>query len=199
MATRHYAGERIEEIADLVRKELDLTVSVTTSSLLEALKRLGIKITPKDYCDLLKAEVVRHSKYDFEIYYRPDWSDKTLLWNLSAALGEILLGDFSQDNAAVYTGEYQFFTESGYKENIHKLLCTASHFENSITSCTNPGDLRAIIEENTYKDSYLNYFVQTLYDFYTDTLIRIQVTGGKRNHTYYLKFPKIQDKENADI
>ena len=44
--------------------------------------------------------------------------------------------------------------------------------------------------------------VQCMYDFYTDTLIRIQICGGRYDYGYYIKFQKGQENDSwmsADI
>ena len=86
-------------------------------------------------------------------------------------------------------------TSAGYPEDITQVIENVNQFEDGIIRCEDASDLRDIIRENIDRQSYPHCFVQCMYDFYTDTLIRIQICGGSQDYEYYIQFPKKQ--ENA--
>ena len=86
----------------------------------------------------------------------------------------------------------------GYPEDINKVIHNVARFEDDIIRCEDASDLRQIIHENMDEKSCLNYYVQCMYDFYTDTLMRIQICGGRYDYEYYIRFPKKQEDKNHE-
>jgi len=195
MSTPQYSRASIEEFADKIRSELGLVPPITASDIKRAYEKLGIKLTSRRDCSL-DSNIRRLAPFDYEVFYDPEWSDQTFVWNMSTVLGHILLYDIYQDGKKhVYTGRYQCLTSAGYHEDINKVIKNVNQFEDDIIRCEDASDLRDIIRENIDRQSYQHCFVQCMYDFYTDTLIRIQICGGGQDYEYYIRFPKKQ--ENA--
>lgn len=195
MSAPQYSRQDIEEFADKIRSELGLVPPITASDIKHAYEKLGIKLTACRDCSL-DNNIRRLAPFDYEVFYDPEWSDQTFVWNMSAALGYILLYGCHQDSEKhTYTGGYQCLTSDGYPEDIAKVVKNVNRFEGDIIRCEDASDLRDIIRENIDRQSYQHCFVQCMYDFYTDTLIRIQICGGGQDYEYYIRFPKKQ--ENA--
>lgn len=196
MITPEYSRQNIEDLAEMIRKDLGLTSPITADDMRQAYDKLGIKLTPKRNCSL--DNIKRLAPFEYEVEYDPDWDDQKLVWNLSASLGHILLYGLHEDKVKnIFTGEYECLTPEGYPEDISKVIHNVSQFEDGIKRCEDVFDIRENIHVNMDKKSNLNYFVQSAYDFHSDTLIRVQICGGARDYTYYLRFPKVHAEVNT--
>lgn len=190
MITPEYSRQNIEEFAELLRNDLGLTPPITADDMRQAYAKLGIKLTPKHNCSL--DNIKRLAPFEYEVEYDPDWDNQKLVWKLSASLGHILLYCLHKDKEkCVYVGDYECFTSEGYPEDINKVIHNIAQFEDGIKRCEDVFDIRENIHVNMDKKSNLNYFVQSAYDFHSDTLIRVQICGGARDYTYYIRFPKV--------
>lgn len=198
MSTPKYSRQSIDNFADKIRNDLGLKPPITASDMRYAFNKLGIKLTSKRNCDL-DDNIKRLAPFKYEVFYDPDWNDQKFTWNMSAALGHILLYGIHYDGAKhIYTGKYQCLTSKGYPEDINKVIHNVAQFEDDIIRCEDASDLRQIIHENMDKKSCISYYVQCMYDFYTDTLMRIQICGGRYDYEYYIRFPKTQEVENHE-
>ena len=192
MSTPKYSRQSIDDFADKIRNDLGLKPPITASDMRHAFDKLGVKLTSKRNCNL-DDNIKRLAPFKYEVFYDPDWNDQKFIWNMSATLGHILLyGIYHDSEKHIYTGEYQCLTSKGYSEDISKVINNVAQFEDGIVRCEDASDLRQIIHENMDEKSYLNYYVQCMYDFYTDTLIRIQICGGRYDYEYYIRFLKEQ-------
>ena len=196
MSTPKYSKQSIDDFADKIRNDLGLKPPITASDMRHAFDKLGVKLTSKRNCNL-DDNIKRLAPFKYEVFYDPEWNDQKFIWNMSATLGHILLYDTHHDSEKhIYTGEYQCLTSKGYSEDISKVINNVAQFEDGIVRCEDTSDLRQIIYENMDEKSYLNYYVQCMYDFYTDTLIRIQICGGRYDYEYYIKFKKEQKDDS---
>lgn len=190
MISPEYSRQNIEEFAELIRNDLGLTPPITADDMRQAYAKLGIKLTPKHNCSL--DNIKRLAPFEYEVEYDPDWDNQKLVWKLSASLGHILLYCLHKDKEkCVYVGAYECFTSEGYPEDINKVIHNIAQFEDGIKRCEDVFDIRENIHVNMDKKSNRNYFVQSAYDFYSDTLIRVQICGGARDYEYYIRFPKV--------
>lgn len=191
MITPEYSRKNIEDLAEMVREDLGLTPPITADDMRQAYDKLGIKLTPKRNCDL-DDNIKRLAPFEYEVEYDPDWNDQKLVWNLSAALGHILLHCVYKDKEkCIYTGKYECLTQEGYTEDISKVIHNIAQFEDGIKRCEDVLDIRENIHVNMDKKPHLSYFVQCAYDFYSDTLIRVQICGRAHDYEYYIRFPKV--------
>lgn len=196
MSTPKYSRQSIDNFADKIRNDLGLKPPITASDMRCAFDKLGIKLTSKQNCDL-DTNIKRLAPFKYEVFYDPDWNDQKFTWNMSAALGHILLYGIHYDSEKhIYTGKYQCLTSKGYPEDINKVIHNVAQFKDDIIRCEDANDLRQIIHENMHKSSY--HFIQCMYDFYTDTLIRIQICSGRYDYEYYIRFPKEQEDKNHE-
>lgn len=196
MIIPEYSRKNIEEFAKLIRNDLGLTPPISADDMRQAYAKLGIKLTPKHNCSL--DNIKRLAPFRYEVEYDPNWDDQKLVWNLSAALGHILLHGLHKDREKhIYTGEYECLTPEGYPEDISKVIHNIAQFEDGIKRCEDVFDVREIIHVNIDKKSHLSYFVQCAYDFHSDTLIHVQICGGARDYEYYVRFPKVHAELNT--
>lgn len=178
MISPEYSRQNIEEFAELIRNDLGLTPPITADDMRQAYAKLGIKLTPKHNCSL--DNIKRLAPFEYEVEYDPVYclhKDK---------------------EKCVYVGAYECFTSEGYPEDINKVIHNIAQFEDGIKRCEDVFDIRENIHVNMDKKSNLNYFVQSAYDFHSDTLIRVQICGGARDYTYYIRFPKVQKEKDID-
>lgn len=196
MITPEYSRQNIEDLAEMIRKDLGLTPPITADDMRQAYDKLGIKLTPKRNCNL--DNIKRLAPFEYEVEYDPDWDNQKLVWKLSASLGHILLYGIHEDKVKnIFTGEYECLTPEGYPEDISKVIHNVSQFEDGIKRCEDVFDIRENIHVNMDKKSNLNYFVQSAYDFHSDTLIHVQICGGAHDYEYYIRFPKVHAEVNT--
>ena len=84
-----YMNMRYEmaECAEVTRQVLGLTVPVSLETLMEAMKKAGIQCVP----DTRIAELPENPEYAFQVLYNTKINDRSLIFCLASALGEILL------------------------------------------------------------------------------------------------------------
>lgn len=88
-----YMNMRYEmaECAEVTRQVLGLTVSLET--LIEAMKKAGIQCVPDESLDTDTriVELPENPEYAFQVLYSIKINDRSLIFCLASALGEILL------------------------------------------------------------------------------------------------------------
>ena len=88
-----YMNMRYEmaECAEVTRQVLGLTVPVSLETLMEAMKKAGIQCVPDESLDTRIVELPENPEYAFQILYSIKINDRSLIFCLASALGEILL------------------------------------------------------------------------------------------------------------
>ena len=81
------------ECAEVTRQVLGLTVPVSLETLMEAMKKDGIQCVPDESLDThtRTVELPENPEYAFQVLYNTNIHDRSLIFCLASALGEILL------------------------------------------------------------------------------------------------------------
>lgn len=94
-----YMNMRYEmaECAEVTRQVLGLTVPVSLETLIEAMKKAGIQCVPDESLDTDTriVELPENPEYAFQFLYSIKINDRSLIFCLASALGEILLHRFN--------------------------------------------------------------------------------------------------------
>lgn len=79
--------------AEVTRQVLGLTVPVSLETLMEAMKKAGIQCVPDESLDTDTriAEMPENPEYVIQVLYNAKINDRSLIFCLASALGEILL------------------------------------------------------------------------------------------------------------
>lgn len=89
-----YMNMRYEmaECAEVTRQVLGLTVPVSLETLIEAMKKAGIQCVPDESLDTdTRIVELENPEYAFQVLYSIKINDRSLIFCLASALGEILL------------------------------------------------------------------------------------------------------------
>lgn len=90
-----YMNMRYEmaECAEVTRHVLGLTVPVSLETLMEVMKKAGIQCVPDESLDTDTriVELPENPEYAFQVLYSIKINDRSLIFCLASALGEILL------------------------------------------------------------------------------------------------------------
>lgn len=89
-----YMNMRYEmaECAEVTREVLGLTVPVSLETLMEVMKKAGIQCVPDESLDTDTriVELPENPEYAFQVLYSIKINDRSLIFCLASALGEIL-------------------------------------------------------------------------------------------------------------
>lgn len=79
--------------AEVTRQVLGLTVPVSLKTLIESMKKAGIQCVPDESLDTDTriVELPENPEYAFQVRYNAKINDRSLIFCLASALGEILL------------------------------------------------------------------------------------------------------------
>lgn len=189
----------IENIADMVRKDMNLTLSVTSKKLLEGMQKFGIKTTPVKGFMESSDGIKRYGRLDYDILYNPDWDEKRLTWYLANTLGHIMLDYIPSDmKKNVYTGDFVCLNHDGFPVD-SSLLLRGNQLADEITCCEDADDIKRFIQRSLVSEQDTTYSTDILYDFYDITMAKVtKYTYVNSYTTYFVKFHKQKGKNHED-
>lgn len=89
-----YENMRYEmaECAEVTRQVLSMTVSVSLDTLMEVMEKAGIQCVPDENLDTDTriVEMPKNPEYAFQVLYNSKVNDRSMIFFLAYALGEIL-------------------------------------------------------------------------------------------------------------
>lgn len=191
MSQQEYTHESIETIASMVREKMGLSVPIQLTELKESIKNMGIKVTPDAH---LTDTLSKHAPYDYEIFYNPNWNEQTQLFRICAALGSIMLFGLKEDSEKdIYTGTYICLDETGKTISETQIFRHPTDMSENILRCEDPDDLIRMLRSYVKEESCINYYIFKVYDFYNESMIKIQKSGIGET-VYFIKFAKKEKK-----
>ena len=187
MSQQEYTQKSIETIASMVREKMGLSVPIQLTELKESIRKMGIKITPDVH---LTDTLSKHAPYDYEIFYNPNWNEQTQLFQICTALGSIMLFGLKEDSEKdIYTGTYICLDESGKTISKTQIFRHATDMSENILRCEDPDDLIRMLHNYVKDEPCINYHIFRVYDFYNESMIKIQKSGIGET-VYFVKFAK---------
>lgn len=187
MSQREYTQKSIETIASMVREKMGLSVPIQLTELKESIRKMGIKVTPDTH---LTDTLSKHAPYDYEIFYNPNWNEQTQLFQICTALGSIMLFGLKEDSEKdIYTGTYICLDESGKTISETQIFRHATNMSENILRCEDPDDLIRMLHNYVKDEPCINYHIFRVYDFYNESMIKIQKSGIGET-VYFVKFAK---------
>lgn len=187
MSQREYTHESIETIASMVREKMGLSVPIQLTELKKNIRKMGIKVTPDTHLnDILS----KYAPYDYEIFYNPNWNEQTQLFQICTALGSIMLFGLRRDSEKdIYTGTYICLDESGKTISETQIFRYHTDMSENILRCEDPDDLIQMLHNYVKDEPCINYHMSNAYDFYNESMIKIQKSGIGET-VYFVKFAK---------
>lgn len=187
MSQREYTQKSIETIASIVREKMGLSIPIQLTELKKSIRKMGIKITPDVH---LTDTLSKHAPYDYEIFYNPNWNEQTQLFQICTALGSIMLFGLKEDREKdIYTGTYICLDESGKTISETQIFRHATDMSENILRCEDPDDLIRMLHNYVKDEPCINYHIFRVYDFYNESMIKIQKSGIGET-VYFVKFAK---------
>lgn len=189
----------IENIADMLRRDMNLTVPVTSEKLLEGIQNFGIRTTPVKGFMESSDGMKRYGRLNYEILYNPDWDEKQLTWYLANTLGHIVLDYIPSDmKKDVYTGTFVCLNPDGFPVDA-SILFGNSELSDEITCCRDGSDIRRFIRRYLIQESNVTYSTDILYDFHNATMAKISKHTLTNDCTsYFVKFDKQEGEHHEN-
>lgn len=187
-----YRHEDINYFADKCREMLGISAPVNLEDLKTAIQNIGIILTEKPDMSCSDDDVIRHGTQDYEIFYNPNQSEQTQLWNLARAMGKIILFGFPQDlDKDVYTSKFSLLSEQGDILNAQDIFQNIDMMKDELKRCEDLNDAKNRIR-NFIKAESNEYRFVNVYDFHSESMLRIrkECVNPAYNAIYYMKIMK---------